>query len=547
MNFLKRLQKNGISPKTFLSFLGFMILSMGVLAGIVLLDTSSENRSRANIYTTYTCSTADGTISVELTATHSETTGTNSVTATGGISKPAGFYYDVIANLYRYRCTCPGVNQGTCPSCSSSSIPITNSGGTSVTTIWDSSNTQFPGTDGCATLQSDVALGSVLLRDPTSGNTFTVNCSPAHGPGISISEVVRYFCAEASPTPTTTPTISPTPTTPSSPTTTATPTPTRPVGPTRTPTPTHTPTPTVLPGFPTATPTPILGATAPWWQAYSGLIYAQNMIRSVLPPGFNLVTTTISGPNFTAGIPINSSSSIFLGNGGPSAHNTLRQATGHLNSICSDYTIPNLLISANAQTITPDTRSSVSSSGELLSGTGYRDFGSYRIYRHSGNLVIDLNSTWTISGSPFILFNEAGTTTFANSSGNSNIITVNNGSFFGVFSTGSIIVEDTVGFTTPLSGLGLTPALTGIFFSNDPTGSPGSGKISIESTGDPATEKQFVGSGSFIGCGGVELNRALTPTYSDAFSSEVFLFNPNLLRNFPMALREAHVSWSEGI
>lgn len=610
MKFFKRLQKNGVSPKTFLSFLGFLILSMGVLAGIALLDTSSENRSRANIYTSYICSTPDGSISVELTATHSETVGTNSVTATGGISKPAGFYYDVIANLYRYACTCPDVNQGVCPSCTSSSIPVTNSGGTSITTIWNESNAQFPATTGCATLQSDVTLGGVLLRNPNTGNTFSVSCVPAPGPGISISEVSGYFCA--APSPTSTPTATPT-------VTVNTPTPTAP------PTiPTNTPTPIVVTlsceqcdldqdnrvehtaptrddldfiigclGQPsssspcnranfypsgavinsgdinvfvsqctgvytnnqvctavpptTPTPTPTLGATVSWWQSYSGLIYAQSMIKSILPPNFNLVANMTSNINNSAGIPLNNTSGIYLGAGGPSAHSSLRQVTGQQSTVCSEYTIPKLLEMANAQIITPSTRGLITSPGEFMSGVGFTDFGTYRVFRHSGDLEIDLNSTWNVVGTPFIIFNEGGAITIANSANNENIITVANDSFLGLFTSGSIVIEDTVGSSPPRSGASLSPALTGLFFTNDPTGARGSGQIQVLSTNDTSTEKQFVGSGSFIGCGGIELNREFEATVNDDYASEVFLFNPTLVRNFPTALKDAHVTWSEGI
>ncbi len=615
MKFFKRLQKNGVSPKTFLSFLGFLILSMGVLAGIALLDTSSENRSRANIYTSYICSTPDGSISVELTATHSETVGTNSVTATGGISKPAGFYYDVIANLYRYACTCPDVNQGVCPSCTSSSIPVTNSGGTSITTIWNESNAQFPGTTGCATLQSDVTLGGVLLRDPVNGNTFSVSCVPAPGPGIGISEVSGYFCAAPSPssTPTTTPTATQTPTLP-------------PGDPTATPTATPTPTAVVvslsceqcdldqdnrvehtaptrddldfiigclgqsstsspcnranlLPGgplinsgdvtvfvsqctgvysnnqvctavpptTPTPTPTPTLTAAVSWWQSYSGLIYAQSMIKSILPPNFNLVANMTSNINNSAGIPLNNTSGIYLGAGGPSAHSSLRQVTGQQSTVCSEYTIPKLLVMANAQIITPSTRGLITSPGEFMSGVGFTDFGTYRVFRHSGDLEIDLNSTWNVVGTPFVIFNEGGTITVTNSANNENIIAVANDSFLGLFNSGSIVIEDAVGFSPPQSGTDLSPALTGLFFANDPTGARGSGQIQVLSTNDTATEKQFVGSGSFIGCGGVELDREFAASVNDDYASEVFLFNPTLVRNFPTALKDAHVTWSEGI
>jgi len=297
----------------------------------------------------------------------------------------------------------------------------------------------------------------------------------------------------------------------------------------------------------TPTPTPTLEATASWWQSYSGLIYAQSMIKSILQPSFNLVANMTSNLTNSAGVPLNNTNGIYLGAGGPSAHSSLRQVTGQQSTVCAEYNIPKLLEMANAQIITPSIRGLITNSGEFMSGTGYSDFGTYRVFRHSGDLEIDLNSTWNVVGTPFIIFNEGGTITIANSANNENIITVANDSFLGLFTSGSIVIEDTVGSSTPRSGASLSPALTGLFFTNDPTGARGSGQIQVLSTNDTATEKQFVGSGSFIGCGGVELDREFAASVNDDYASEVFLFNPTLVRNFPTALKDAHVTWSEGI
>lgn len=593
MKFLRTLSQNGVSPKQFLSFLGFLILSMGILAGSLLLRGNQENRSRAFIQDTYTCTTPDESISVELTATHSETTGVNSVTATGGISKPAGFYYDVLANLYRYRCTCPDTNTYTCSECSSSYVQVTNSGGTSTTTTWDNTNSEFPGASSCATLQSDVTLGGVVLRDPTNGHTFSVNCEP-HAAGISISEVVNYVCAPS-------------------------PTPTVPV-PTRTPTPSPTPTPVSEPTLPPiscarcdldqdgfvehttpttddldfmtsclnqsansapcnranlypggtlidtsdmsrfnsacksvyannvacspVTPTPTPAVTSAWWQSFSGLVGATTGIRSMLPAGYNLVTSALSGIINSAGIPLNNSGAIILGSGGPSSHGNLKQVVGQSVNFCQQYSIAKLMAMSGADQIAPDTNGSIQSYGDFFNPLHSFDSGEYHVYRHVGDLELTPQSTWGVTGSKVIIFNE-GQVRIQNSSGLSQLITVDKSAFFGIFSTGSIIVDSSVGQHPPQSGAALTPALTGLYYSNDPAHA--SGKFIVESTNDPTTENQFVGSGTFVGCGGVELNRSFEDSVNATYSAENFFYNPALVNNFPTILQDSHVVWSEGV
>lgn len=193
---------------------------------------------------------------VVLNAQGSSSAASNGVTAVGTInstaiqfrSEPGGTWaevsssYDAYVTLYRYSCTCPGVNQPSCggegdpadacvPSTVSGIVPQT---GTTITEI----------TSGCATLQSDVNFGSVQLAregeiDPFIGG-FTCQYPNPANPDIpnEISAIAQYICVNPTATPTEIPTATPV--------ATATPTPTKDPGetPTLTPTTTRTPTPT---------------------------------------------------------------------------------------------------------------------------------------------------------------------------------------------------------------------------------------------------------------------------------------------------------------
>jgi hypothetical protein len=106
--------------------------------------------------------------------------------------------------------------------------------------------------------------------------------------------------------------------------------------------------------------------------------------------------------------------------------------------------------------------------------------------------------------------------------------------------SGNIIVDKSVGSPTFTS---TTPNLEGIFITN--------GTITVQGTTDAVAnpERKFVGAGSFIGHQNVSLNRNFnSSTELDANKTaptELFIFRPDLVANWPELLKTASLSWQE--
>lgn len=142
-------------------------------------------------------------------------------------------------------------------------------------------------------------------------------------------------------------------------------------------------------------------------------------------------------------------------------------------------------------------------------------------------------------------------------------ISVVKGGFFAVIASGNITVTENVG--TDLAGLLTSQALgTG----NATAGQPGAatpnlegvyiagGTLTIEGNGSTSTtgpaNKRFVGAGTFVGHGGVLLNRSLIDssnpdTYTQAAYSpaEIFIYRPDFLMNMPDMLKQSDARYSE--
>ena len=298
-------------------------------------------------------------------------------------------------------------------------------------------------------------------------------------------------------------------------------------------------------GFTVAnTPTPTTTVYLSWWQTVSGLVGAVGRIDSRLPTGFNLISASTGFSN-SAGLPITLNGPMSFGSGGPTDHSTLRQSFDHSSGFCQKYSYEELLALAGAQNLTADTRTIIQNSADFFAPAFSADLGTHRVYRHSGNVVIDLSAPWTVSGKPVLIFNQ-GSTTFLNSANHSSFISVDPNSFFGVFTDGPIIFTNSIGSSTPQTAASASPNITGLFFSNNKVNPP-LGRIIIESTNNTATEKQFVGSGMFIGCGQVQLNRSFESTVNEQYPAEIFKYNPNLVRQFPMNMQDPRITWKERI
>jgi hypothetical protein len=63
------------------------------------------------------------------------------------------------------------------------------------------------------------------------------------------------------------------------------------------------------------------------------------------------------------------------------------------------------------------------------------------------------------------------------------------------------------------------------------------------------TDRKFIGAGTFVGWGGVDLQRNFddgdSPQLNNNAATEVFIFRPDLLINAPKAVKSAQMTWRE--
>lgn len=362
---------------------------------------------------------------------------------------------------------------------------------------------------------------------------------------ISVGSAEQYI--EILPAlPTTTPSITTPPTLP-----TATPTITTPPP---LPTATSTPRPTLPPPIPTPTSSV---TTTDFWQVYSGLVYVKNQLNSRLP--FRLPTN--DPPNFLINqypaLTINSAGlvqiestlpqSLNLGEGSISqrtADQWMSQVKGHLETTCGqysfDYFIKQVLTTdqQNAATIMTPTSQTLTSLDQVIWLPSLPDGTMVAYYK--GSLTIAPATTWQVNNGKYILLIE-GDVTLTDENGlsesNQSLIAMDNSSFFGVIASGDISVSSEIGWSSP-SPTPNSANISGLYLSY--------GTLEIEENLNSETDKQFVGSGTFVGCQNISLPRTFhnDPNLSE-MPSDIFVYRPSLVLSAPKLLSNITLNWQE--
>lgn len=152
-------------------------------------------------------------------------------------------------------------------------------------------------------------------------------------------------------------------------------------------------------------------------------------------------------------------------------------------------------------------------------GSGKPSGSSTGIYTSSGNITID--SDWDLGGGgsdeTIVVVHDGSVSITSN-------INVEKGSYLAVIASGSINVASNV------------TALEGVYVADS--------TIDIESTGDTSTDQQFIGEGTFIGWGGVSLNRDRGIT-NNTEPPHRFIFRQDFVVNAPDGMRSSRVTWRE--
>ena len=352
---------------------------------------------------------------------------------------------------------------------------------------------------------------------------------------------------------TSTPTNTPTPTgtinTPTPTGTRNTPTPTGTLTPTPTGTLTPTPTGTLL------TPTPTLTQPA-WWQQSGGLLYSQNNITSSIPqsPTTYLITALkTTNDLYTAGLPMCGGNNLTVTNnnftvnpGSPDAAAPAPNLTAYTapQNLCAQYNYQyffGLFSTAGGWSEDESIQGSentITTKEQLTHDT--ITIGDLKVKKITGNTIFSPDSTWkfdidesTAEPEKYLFLLDADISSFTNLSNIDPLIEVAPGAFVMFVTSGDINIAPSVGHAPGID----VQTLQGVYLAD--------GKISIESTHDPATERQFIGAGTFMGCTNLELSRTFNSTVNSSTPTELFISRPDLLRSVPKAISKPSLTWHE--
>ncbi|MBI1869384.1 hypothetical protein HYS11_00235 [Candidatus Gottesmanbacteria bacterium] len=111
-------------------------------------------------------------------------------------------------------------------------------------------------------------------------------------------------------------------------------------------------------------------------------------------------------------------------------------------------------------------------------------------------------------------------------------IRVISGGFVAFIASGDITIDPSIG-TNPPDNL---PDVDGIYIATK--------KFSVETSGDPMSERQFVGRGTFIGYQGVSLRRDLG-RFNSTYPAELFIYETDFNRNADPLLLRSQILWQQ--
>lgn len=173
------------------------------------------------------------------------------------------------------------------------------------------------------------------------------------------------------------------------------------------------------------------------------------------------------------------------------------------------------------------------------------------VFYTTDSLIIDPADTITVPSGKRYTFYVNGTLTIRdNLPGTDQLIAVDQGGFLAFFVRDDIIIEPSVGTEMELTNLGpstgvgqgLQPHITGLYITD--------GSISIQSNG--AVDKRFIGDGSFISRGSInvprQFNRGADPLsqiLAGYTPTEVFRHRPDMVLAAPAELREQSSQYQE--
>jgi hypothetical protein len=164
--------------------------------------------------------------------------------------------------------------------------------------------------------------------------------------------------------------------------------------------------------------------------------------------------------------------------------------------------------------------------------------GEKRAFFHSGDLTIQ--QPWNVASNEKIVIFVDGNLTIADPSGAGSLIDVTSGGFLSFIVSDSITIAGSVGNTDLTS---LNSNIEGVYIAD--------GTLTFESLGTAGGgDKRFVGEGTFVGWGGVDLNRdfsdgGVRKAQNNTKPTETFIYRPDFVKNIPERMTKPVYVWQE--
>jgi hypothetical protein len=306
-------------------------------------------------------------------------------------------------------------------------------------------------------------------------------------------------------------------------------------------------------------PTPGVVSNPPWWQVTNGHIYAGDAtlsIKSLIPsatciapgctPYFSKQNSAgnaqSAGTILTAGGEVDTEDTT----GYQSTYATQRTGTPTIGRgtdvsyLKEKYDNFYRLFEMPADAATTDDFAATADDAALPTAA---PLGGKAAYYHEGNLKIQ--SPWDLTtSSPVtsVVIFVNGNLTLDDVSSAGQLIQADPGTFLAFIVKGNVIIENTVGNRTLTSS---ATNLEGVYIAD--------GSITIRRLGAAnGGDKRFVGAGSFIGWGGVKLQRnfasdsdATRVENNNTIPAESFVFRPDYVKNIPEKMTSTQYVWQE--
>jgi hypothetical protein len=278
-----------------------------------------------------------------------------------------------------------------------------------------------------------------------------------------------------------------------------------------------------------------------WWQAFGGQVFAKNVINSELPNAsptdpWRLMGRLISSISETAGIPLTN-----LDHFGNQAHD-YTDVAGWLREPPLQASLANIDLAMKPDyiyykekvgEISTNIPAVVDQTSDLSSPINKNNVD---VYFSNTSITFAPDQMWNTPDGVDRLVLVDGNITFSSinltSAGDDRVVYTTIGGTTTFVASGSIIIDGSVGNSNITSP---TPNLSGVFIAQ-----------TIEVNGGAGEDKRFVGEGSYYGWASITLGREFDDiTINEDTPSELFIFRPDFIINYPESLRDSNITWRE--